>query len=89
MEDYYWVHQYQDETMQAYAAWLDELAEDIRKILNEKNCAEKFWVSFYYTIKAKIDKQALQATTYHNLVAQAQHIKAHKRGYRSNNQQDN
>ena len=83
------MHQYQDETMQAYAAWLDELAEDIGKILNKENCAEKFWVGLYYTIKAKIDKQALQATIYHDFVAQAQRIKIHKRGYRSNNQQDN
>ncbi|MCJ1260757.1 hypothetical protein MMC22_000619 [Lobaria immixta] len=32
---------------------------------------------------------ASQATTYHNLVAQAQHIETHERGYKSNNRQDN
>ncbi|MCJ1265993.1 hypothetical protein MMC22_005875 [Lobaria immixta] len=41
-EEYYQAHHYQDETVQAYAARLDELAEDIGKVLKEKDRAEKF-----------------------------------------------
>lgn len=84
-EDYHRAYQYQDETVQAYAARLDELAEDIGKVLNEEDRTEKFRVGLRYTIKAKIDEQASQATTYHDLVAQAQRIEAHERGYKSNN----
>ena len=62
-EEYHRAHQYSDKTMQAYAARLDELAEDIGKILKEKDRAEKFRVGLCYTIKAKIDEQATQATT--------------------------
>lgn len=84
-EDYYWAYQYQDKTVQAYAARLDELVEDIKMVLNKEDHAEKFWVDLCYAIKAKINKQASQATTYHDFIAQAQRIEAHKWGYKSNN----
>lgn len=88
-EEWHCARQAHDETIQAYAARLDELAEDIGKVLTEDDRAEKFRVGLRYLIKAEIDKQASQATTYRDLVAQAQRIKTHERGYRSTNRPNN
>lgn len=87
-EEWHRTRQGYDETVQAYAARLDQLAEDIGKKLTENERTEKFRVGLRYVIKAEIDKQASQATTYRDLVAQAQRIETHERGYKSGNRRE-
>ena len=81
-EEWHRAQQAQDELVQAYAARLDKLTEDIGKVLTEEDRAEKFRIGLRYSIKTKIDEQASQAITYHNLVAQAQRIETHERGFK-------
>lgn len=68
-EQWYRAQQGHDETIQAYAARLDQLAEDIGRRLADSERSKKFRVGLRYTIKAKMDKQASQATTHCELVA--------------------
>ncbi|MCJ1466109.1 hypothetical protein MMC07_004728 [Pseudocyphellaria aurata] len=86
-KEYHRARQGQDKTVQAYAARLDELAQDIGKIRSEEDRAEKFRLGLRYAIKSDIDRQASQPNTYRDLVAQAQRIKFYKRQNKSNGDQ--
>ncbi|MCJ1470010.1 hypothetical protein MMC07_008655 [Pseudocyphellaria aurata] len=61
--EYHRARQGQDKTVQAYAARLDKLAQDIRKIRSEEDRAEKFKLGLRYAIKSDIDRQGSQPNT--------------------------
>ena len=84
-DKWHYAQQIHKELVKAYAACFDKLAKDMERWLTDNKKTEKLCVGLHCLTKAKLDEQVFQATTYHKLVAQSQHIKHNKNVVKNQN----